>query len=231
MDKELSPQLEDLMERTLSLYPNLLTLLEQRADIPTFHLETDNRFRQEIKIRPGYTPQEDVSLFRSSKQVELEQHRARKGTVPGLKPNPLVQDALRGISGGGSASGSKSAKKNAKRKEKRNEGATSSENIVKDSWDDDDDQEEQKTGQGQGETTTSTFSSTTAPPLTTSLESSQEMTTEDPAKKLRNLKKKLKQTQQLKEKRDGGVTLGQAEQDKLDGMKSLEEEIAKLELA
>ncbi|GAA5988175.1 hypothetical protein JCM5350_002211 [Sporobolomyces pararoseus] len=202
----------------------------QRVIAPT--RRPDGTFRQEIKIRPGYTPQEDVSLFRSSKQVELDQHRARKGTVPGLKPNnPLVQDALRGISGGGSASGSKSAKKNAKRKEKRNEGATSSENNVKDSWDDDDDQEEQKTRQGQEETTTSTSSSSTALPPTTGSETSPETTTEDPAKKLRNLKKKLKQTQQLKEKRDGGVTLGQAEQDKVDGMNSLEEEIAKLELA
>ncbi|GAA5959334.1 hypothetical protein JCM3765_006567 [Sporobolomyces pararoseus] len=189
----------------------------------------DGSFRQEIKIRPGYTPQEDVSLFRSSKQVELDQHRARKGTVPGLKPNPLVQDALRGISGGGGGAGtsaSKSAKKNAKRKEKRNEGGTSQASAsVKDSWDDDE-EDEGKNAEGTTTTTPST-SSTAPPPAPETLEP----TTEDPAKKLRNLKKKLKQTQQLKEKLDEGATLGQAEQDKVDGMKSLEEEIAKLELA
>ncbi|GAA5887609.1 hypothetical protein JCM16303_001446 [Sporobolomyces ruberrimus] len=183
----------------------------------------DGTFRQEIKIRPGYTPQEDVSLFRSTKQVEMDQHRARKGTVPGLKPNAMVQDALRGAT---TTSGSKSAKKNAKRKEKRNEVAEGGE--TKESWDDDDEEESGKKGDEVERPTTTT---PVAPPVpAASMSAEESSTTEDPAKRLRNLRKKLKQTQQLKEKQDGGATLGSAEQDKVDAMKALEDEIAKLEL-
>ncbi|GAA5914558.1 mago-binding domain-containing protein [Sporobolomyces salmoneus] len=196
----------------------------QRVIAPT--RRPDGTFRQEIKIRPGFTPQEDVSLYRNSKQVEMDQHRAKKGSVPGL--NPLVQDALKGISGG-AAGGSKSAKKNAKRKEKRQETES-----VKDSWDDEEEAGgnagEEKEDKTQKSTSTSS-APTDSTAAGTTAEADATTTTEDPAKRLRNLRKKLKQTQQLKEKLDGGASLGPAEQDKVDGMKSLEEEIATLELA
>ncbi|GAA6008299.1 hypothetical protein JCM11491_004428 [Sporobolomyces phaffii] len=180
----------------------------------------DGTFRQEIKIRPGFTPQEDVSRFRSQKQVELDHHRQTKGTVPGL--NPLVGAALAGIAGAGA---SKSAKKNARRKDKRHDDAAAAAAAaaaeVKDSWDDEDDNDNvtlpTKTPEPSSPRNETTTTTTT--------------TEEERAKRLRNLRKKLKQTVQLQEKRDGGATLEPAEQDKVDGIRALEDEIAKLELA
>jgi hypothetical protein len=224
------------MERKKHRILSLLLSLEFNSNCFT----VNKRFRQEIKIRPGYTPQEDVSLYRNSKQLEMDRHRAIKGSIPGLKPNsnnPLLQDALKGVQGG-----SKSAKKNAKRKEKK----IKEEDEVKDSWDDDDNEEgAENTNSSTKESTpkietenlngpttpTSPPTASSSTPTVTTENSAMTTTTEDPVKRLRNLRKKLKQTQQLKEKLDGGASLGPAEKDKVDGMKSLEEEIAKLELS
>ncbi|KAH9462825.1 hypothetical protein Pst134EA_014915 [Puccinia striiformis f. sp. tritici] len=73
----------------------------------------DGTLRKEIKIRPGFTPQEDVSKFRSARQSEFESKKLPKGSVVGLtRPQVAVaQSALRGMSD--------AQKKNAKRKEKR----------------------------------------------------------------------------------------------------------------
>ncbi|GAA5847088.1 hypothetical protein JCM3766R1_000610 [Sporobolomyces carnicolor] len=168
------------------------------------------------RIRPGFTPQEDVALFRSQKQLDLDRHRAQKGTVPGL--NPLFKNALDGMQQ------SKSAKKNQKRKENKaaanNNNNPSSPPPPKDSWDDDDDDTETVQGADKSGTTP-----TTAPETTTTT------TTEDPTKRLRNLRKKLKQTEQLVAKQqDVAPTLSQAEQDKVDNLESLRKEIESLEL-
>ncbi|KNZ61376.1 uncharacterized protein VP01_1409g2 [Puccinia sorghi] len=73
----------------------------------------DGTLRKEIKIRPGFTPQEDVSKFRSARQSEFESKKLPKGSVVGLiRPQVAVaQAALRGMSD--------AQRKNAKRKEKR----------------------------------------------------------------------------------------------------------------
>ncbi|GAA5829719.1 hypothetical protein JCM5353_005207 [Sporobolomyces roseus] len=181
----------------------------------------DGTFRPEIKVRPGYTPQEDVSLFRSTKQKELDHHKATKGTVPGLKPNAMVQNALRGATQAGGGGLSRSQKKNAKRKEKE----TGEE--VKDSWDNDDEEE----GESKSTTTGKETNPKLPPPVSDTTTSIETTTTEDRAKRLRNLKKKLKQTQQLREKEDGGASLGDAEKEKVNKMSELEDEIAKLEIA
>ncbi|MBW0476225.1 hypothetical protein O181_015940 [Austropuccinia psidii MF-1] len=73
----------------------------------------DGTFRKEIKIRPGFTPQEDLSKFRSSRQQESDSRKLPKGSVIGfIKPESSpAQMALKGMS--------EAQKKNAKRKEKR----------------------------------------------------------------------------------------------------------------
>ncbi|POW20692.1 hypothetical protein PSHT_03238 [Puccinia striiformis] len=69
--------------------------------------------RKEIKIRPGFTPQEDVLKFRLARQSEFEPKKLPKGSVVGLiRPQVAVaQSALRGMSD--------AQKKNAKREETR----------------------------------------------------------------------------------------------------------------
>lgn len=93
----------------------------------------DGSIRKEIKIRPGYTPQEDVSRFRGSRQQQMDRNSLPKGHILGWVPPSSAQPAK---------PLSKSAKKNAKRKEKRDEKkAEETATKIKDSWEDDDEEE------------------------------------------------------------------------------------------
>ncbi|GAA6064152.1 hypothetical protein JCM10212_000225 [Sporobolomyces blumeae] len=212
----------------------------------------DGTYRKEIKVRPGYTPQEDVALFRTSKQAELDHHRATKGSVPGLRPpaNPLLAAALRGRTGAqggdggttatGGAALSKAQKKNQKRKEKRHDDAVAGAAEPSDSWDADDADDAPETSRpgpattdpldGRPPATGADWSTSRSTPSTTIPESSTNPATDDPAKRLRALRKKLKQTQQLVEKEQAGSTLGPEEQDKVKRMSELEDEIRRLDL-
>ncbi|EFP87888.2 uncharacterized protein PGTG_14603 [Puccinia graminis f. sp. tritici CRL 75-36-700-3] len=93
----------------------------------------DGTLRKEIKIRPGFTPQEDVSKFRSARQSDFEAKKLPKGSVVGLvRPEVAVaQSALKGMS--------QAQKKNAKRKEKRkaeNSSKPEAEEKTPEQWDD-----------------------------------------------------------------------------------------------
>lgn len=109
--------------------------------------------RKELKIRPGFTPQEDVSRFRGSRQQAAERSALPKGHIIGwvppsseTKPKPKSKPAGSSLVAAAAAAAadtagmSKSQKKNAKRAEKRAEKRTEPE-VVKDNWDDDDDDE------------------------------------------------------------------------------------------
>jgi partner of Y14 and mago protein len=77
------------------------------------------------KIRPGFTPQEDVARFRSIRQQAVDARTLPKGHVPGWPPPgapaPEKKDSQ-----------SKSAKKNEKRREKRKE---KRQEVVQENWD------------------------------------------------------------------------------------------------
>ena len=81
--------------------------------------------RKERKIRPGFTPQEDVARFRSVRQQAVDARALPKGHVPGWSPPgapaPEKKESL-----------SKSAKKNEKRREKRKE---KRQEVVQENWD------------------------------------------------------------------------------------------------
>ncbi|KAF7301329.1 RNA binding protein [Mycena indigotica] len=90
----------------------------------------DGSVRKQIKIRPGFTPQEDVRRFRGTKQTQHDANQLPKGHIIGWAPPPSSDKA-----GSDSAKPmSKSAKKNAKRRENKKKDAE-----VADNWDDDDD--------------------------------------------------------------------------------------------
>lgn len=94
--------------------------------------------RKELKVRPGFTPQEDVSRFRGTRQTDADRRALPKGHIIGWVP-PTPGEASSGTAK------SKAAKKNEKRKEKRKEKkATQSDEPVPDNWDDD--SEEEKKG-------------------------------------------------------------------------------------
>jgi partner of Y14 and mago protein len=87
--------------------------------------------RKERKIRPGFTPQEDVARFRSTRQQAVDARALPKGHVPGWAPPGAAAPEKREPQ-------SKSAKKNEKRKEKRKE---KRQEVVRESWDSEDDEE------------------------------------------------------------------------------------------
>ncbi|KAH9077469.1 hypothetical protein EDB83DRAFT_2504635 [Lactarius deliciosus] len=91
----------------------------------------DGSVRKERKIRPGFTPQEDVARFRSIRQQAVDARALPKGHIPGWSPpgapTPEKKEAP-----------SKSAKKNEKRKEKRKE---KRQETVRESWESEDDED------------------------------------------------------------------------------------------
>ncbi|KAH9853789.1 hypothetical protein C2E23DRAFT_820498 [Lenzites betulinus] len=93
----------------------------------------DGSVRKQLKIRPGYTPQEDVRRFRGSRQQQMDATALPKGHVVGWAPAPTTVPVSK-------ASMSKAQKKNEKRKEKRKE-KRDEDPKVKDNWDDEDEDE------------------------------------------------------------------------------------------
>ncbi|KAI0700701.1 hypothetical protein BC835DRAFT_1211761, partial [Cytidiella melzeri] len=50
---------------------------------------SDGTVRREIKIRPGFTPQEDVSRFRGTRQKQMDTTALPKGHIIGWAPPPV----------------------------------------------------------------------------------------------------------------------------------------------
>ncbi|KAI0676846.1 hypothetical protein C8Q78DRAFT_999815 [Trametes maxima] len=94
----------------------------------------DGSVRKQLKIRPGYTPQEDVRRFRGTRQAQMDASALPKGHVVGWTP-PAQTAAPAASKAGLSKAQKKNEKRKEKRKEKREEPAK-----VKDSWEDDDDE-------------------------------------------------------------------------------------------
>ena len=95
-----------------------------------------NRVRKQIKIRPGYTPQEDVRRFRGTRQAQADATALPKGHIIGWAPPPPAAAAAPASKAGMSKAQKKNEKRKEKRKEKRDEGEK-----IKDNWDDEDEGE------------------------------------------------------------------------------------------
>ena len=97
----------------------------------------NHSLRKEIKIRPGFTPQEDVKRFRGTRQQDSDKQQLPAGHILGwVGPSSEAKEA----SGSGAAAASKSAAKNAKRSAKKKEEKQKSlEEKIRECWEDDDD--------------------------------------------------------------------------------------------
>jgi len=96
---------------------------------------SDGSVRKEIKIKPGFTPQEDVGKFQSARQKEKDARALPKGHIVGwVPPSPATNNTT----GKSSGSMSKSQKKNEKRKEKKKAELAQK---IRDNWEDDDEDE------------------------------------------------------------------------------------------
>lgn len=93
--------------------------------------------RKTIKIRPGFTPQEDVQRFRGTRQQDLDKRQLPAGHILGwVAPSSETKKP----STSGAAAASKSAAKNAKRTAKKKEEKQKAlEEKIRECWEDDDD--------------------------------------------------------------------------------------------
>jgi len=106
-----------------------------RRDLLISNATRFRRTRKEIKIRPGFTPQEDVGRFRGTKQQEMDSRVLPKGHIIGWVAPSSVTNNTAGKSSG---TMSKSQKKNEKRKEKKKADIAKK---IQENWEDDDEDE------------------------------------------------------------------------------------------
>ncbi|THH12343.1 hypothetical protein EW145_g52 [Phellinidium pouzarii] len=103
----------------------------------------DGTLRKQIKIRPGYTPQEDVSRFRGTRQRQMDQIQLPQGHIlgwvaPSAETNAGAKKKTVGSAGeGGDRPATKSAAKNAKRKAKKQ---AVKEKVIQENWEDSDEE-------------------------------------------------------------------------------------------
>jgi len=95
----------------------------------------DGTVRKQIKIRPGFTPQEDVRRFRGAKQTQMDANALPKGHIIGWVPPPPASTSV------SPAKSNKNAKKRARKKR-----AKESEREVPDNWEEDDKDDDDESG-------------------------------------------------------------------------------------
>lgn len=96
--------------------------------------------RKEIKIRPGFTPQEDVSRFRGTRQQAMDSSALPKGHILGwIAPSAESQPKAKVAS---DPPPNKNAKKRANQRARK---AAEKSAEVRDNWEDDDDVESSTT--------------------------------------------------------------------------------------
>ncbi|KAL5487938.1 hypothetical protein ACEPAI_6046 [Sanghuangporus weigelae] len=118
----------------------------------------DGSVRKQLRVRPGFTPQEDVSRFRGTRQQQHDRNQLPKGHILGwIAPSSSEQRNKKGLSASESASSlgtdggekptaaaaamTKSAAKNAKRRAKKQ---AEKEKAIREAWDEDSEDEKEK---------------------------------------------------------------------------------------
>lgn len=139
----------------------------------------DGSTRKAIKIRPGYRPPEDVELYKN-RTAEAFRNRGKNAGIPGAEG--LKENTPAG--GASSAASNKNAKRREARKKAKasEDGSTPPASVSKDA----------------------AVAAAEAPGAAQSQEANPEAEKE---KKVRNLKKKLKQARELEQKKEDGGSL------------------------
>ncbi|KAI6373740.1 hypothetical protein MCOR25_003369 [Pyricularia grisea] len=138
----------------------------------------DGSTRKAIKIRPGYRPPEDVELYKN-RTAEAFRNRGKGGGIPGAEG--LKDDESKDAT---SSAASAASLKNAKRREARKKAKAAEEEA------------------GKTEEPAAAVANGDAKPVADAVDPEVEK-----EKKIRNLKKKLKQAKELEQKKEGGGSL------------------------
>ncbi|EGO01977.1 hypothetical protein SERLA73DRAFT_37997, partial [Serpula lacrymans var. lacrymans S7.3] len=93
----------------------------------------DGSVRKQIKIRPGFTPQEDVRRFRGTKQAQMDATSLPKGHIIGWIPPSSAQNKAGAAT---TPAPNKNAKKRQQQKARR--AANADKVAVKEDWEDED---------------------------------------------------------------------------------------------
>lgn len=144
-------------------------------------LRADGSVRKAIKVRPGYRPPEDVELYKN-RTAETFRNRYKSGVIGA--------DTADETPAANSTASSAAANKNAKRREARKKAKAAEAGQP----DGDENEKPKPTSASQNQ------SDAAAAPEEADPEAERE-------KKARNLKKKLKQARELKDKKEGGQAL------------------------